>query len=75
MKEIKIVVNGNEENEKKFESLTGDERLELLTETMDSITKILVFSGVPTDTFPSILRAQAALLEDKFKEIIERGKQ
>lgn len=73
--EIKITVSDNEENEKKFFKLTADERFELVKETMNSITNILVFSGIPVDNFPSVLRAQAELLEDKFNTIKNRGKQ
>jgi len=70
-----ITIVGNMQNEEKFLNLSEDERFEIIKDTMNSITNILVFSGIPADNFPSVLRAQAALLEDKIKTIRERGKQ
>lgn len=70
-----ISIVGNKENEEKFFKLTADERFELIKETMNSITNILVYSGIPVNNFPGILHTQAELLEDKFKIIKNKGKQ
>lgn len=73
--DMRIAIIGNGENEKKFYRLTSSERLELIRETMNGITNILVYSGIPAEDFPGVLRAHAEILEDKFTTLKSRGTQ